>query len=185
MPGGRRDAIPTDQGLDALSRGASSSARAHLRAPDPQVDASAAGCCWPICKGGRMPRRLICTIIASRWEAREGDLAGSGVWRGSAARDRLALPATTQPAEIVQLVSRQEEKLIGELERLARECPTPDTAALLKAWPPWPNPPDPFGTRCSSPRRSLSPDERARPGPGLLMLLAVSPAGPRHRGRRL
>ena len=30
-------------------------------------------------------------------------------------------------------VSRQEERLIGELERLARECPTPDTAALLKA----------------------------------------------------
>lgn len=24
-------------------------------------------------------------------------------------------------------------RLIGELERLARECPTPDTAALLKA----------------------------------------------------
>ena len=47
--------------------------------------------------------------------------------------DRLALPATTQPAEIVALVSRQEERLIGELERLARECPTPDTAALLKA----------------------------------------------------
>ena len=43
--------------------------------------------------------------------------------------DRLALPATTQPAEIVALVSRQEERLIGELERLARECPTPDTAA--------------------------------------------------------
>jgi hypothetical protein len=49
------------------------------------------------------------------------------------AGDRLALPATTQPAEIVALVSRQEERLIGELERLARECPTPDTAALLKA----------------------------------------------------
>ncbi|MEL3916959.1 hypothetical protein [Aeromonas caviae] len=47
--------------------------------------------------------------------------------------DRLALPATTQPAEIVALVSRQEERLIGELERLARECPTLDTAALLKA----------------------------------------------------
>ncbi len=47
--------------------------------------------------------------------------------------DRLALPATTQPAEIVALVSRQEERLIGELERLARECPTPDTAALLKS----------------------------------------------------
>ena len=47
--------------------------------------------------------------------------------------DRLALPATTQPAEIVALVSRQEERLIGELERLARECPTPDTAALLEA----------------------------------------------------
>lgn len=46
--------------------------------------------------------------------------------------DRLALPATTQPAEIVAQVSRQEERLIGELERLARECPTPDTAALLK-----------------------------------------------------
>lgn len=47
--------------------------------------------------------------------------------------DRLALPATTQPAEIVALVSCQEERLIGELERLARECLTPDTAALLKA----------------------------------------------------
>ncbi len=47
--------------------------------------------------------------------------------------DRLALPATTQPAEIVALVSRQEERLIGELERLARECPPPDTSALLKS----------------------------------------------------
>lgn len=36
-----------------------------------------------------------------------------------------------QPDEIVTLVSRQEEKLVGELGRLARECPTPDTAALL------------------------------------------------------
>ena len=44
---------------------------------------------------------------------------------------RLALPAGAQPDEIVTLVSRQEEKLVGELERLARECPTPDTAALL------------------------------------------------------
>ena len=43
---------------------------------------------------------------------------------------RLALPAGAQPEEIVTLVSRQEEKLVGELERLARECPTPDTAAL-------------------------------------------------------
>ena len=44
---------------------------------------------------------------------------------------RLALPAGAQPDEIVTLVSRQEEKLVGELGRLARECPTPDTAALL------------------------------------------------------
>lgn len=47
--------------------------------------------------------------------------------------ERLALEAGTQPEEIVALVSRQEEKLIGELSRLARECPTPDTGALLKA----------------------------------------------------
>ncbi|WP_421245669.1 hypothetical protein [Aeromonas sanarellii] len=47
--------------------------------------------------------------------------------------ERLALAAGTQPEEIVALVSQQEERLIAELERLARECPTPDTGALLKA----------------------------------------------------
>ena len=44
---------------------------------------------------------------------------------------RLALPATAQTQDIVQQVCRQEEKLIGELSHLARECPTDETAALL------------------------------------------------------
>ncbi|MGU5713891.1 hypothetical protein [Aeromonas taiwanensis] len=46
---------------------------------------------------------------------------------------RLVLEAGTRPEEIVALASRQEEKLIGELSRLARECPTSGTVALLKA----------------------------------------------------
>ena len=46
---------------------------------------------------------------------------------------RLSLPATAQTQDIVQQVCRQEEKLIGELGHLARECPTEETAALLSA----------------------------------------------------
>ena len=44
---------------------------------------------------------------------------------------RLSLPATAQTQDIVQLVCRQEEKLIGELSHLARECPTEETVRLL------------------------------------------------------
>ena len=45
------------------------------------------------------------------------DLLAEGiVWR---------CPPATQPAEIVALVSRQEERLIGELERLAGSAPRP------------------------------------------------------------
>ena len=44
---------------------------------------------------------------------------------------RLSLPATAQTQDIVQLVCRQEEKLIGELSHLARECSTEETVRLL------------------------------------------------------
>ncbi|MFB2862430.1 hypothetical protein [Aeromonas sp. MdU4] len=44
---------------------------------------------------------------------------------------RCELSASARTEEIVALVCRWEEQLIGELGHLARECPTPATAALL------------------------------------------------------
>ncbi|WP_434470957.1 hypothetical protein [Aeromonas veronii] len=41
------------------------------------------------------------------------------------------LPASAQTGEILALVCRWEEQLVGELGHLARECPTPATATML------------------------------------------------------
>lgn len=41
------------------------------------------------------------------------------------------LPASAQTQDIVTRVCSWEEQLVGELSHLARECPTPGTAALL------------------------------------------------------
>uniref|UniRef100_UPI003BA02862 hypothetical protein n=1 Tax=Aeromonas jandaei TaxID=650 RepID=UPI003BA02862 len=44
---------------------------------------------------------------------------------------RCELPASAKTEDIVALVCRWEEQLIGELGHLARECPTRSTAELL------------------------------------------------------
>lgn len=44
---------------------------------------------------------------------------------------RCELPASARTEDIVALVCRWEEQLIGELGHLARECPTRSTAELL------------------------------------------------------